>query len=306
MAYRRESFRRRLRGEGPVSLKTHPAKKREGEIMTIAKTAVITVAPTAPIYDAVKIMTKEGFRRMPVADPGTKRLIGMITATDIVDFFGGGERHQLVQRKYNGNFFKAINEPVKTIMQQDSPFIYATGKIGEAFELMKKHNVGGLPVVDNDKRVLAIVTEKDIALLFRGLISGVKVADVMTIRVTTATPSMSIFEAERTMVEHGFRRLPIVSDGKVMGMITARSIIRFFGSGQVFKHMQSGTMSQILQTSVLEASIKDIDQRTISPSADVGDAAEMMKEKDFGSLLAVENEKLVGIITERDFFKLIS
>jgi len=306
MANRRESFRRGLRGEGPVSLKTHPAKKREGEIMTIAKTPVVTVAPTAPIYDAVKMMTKEGFRRMPVADPGTKRLIGMITATDIVDFFGGGERHQLVQRKYNGNFFKAINEPVKTIMQQDSPFIYATGKIGEAFELMKKHNVGGLPVVDNDKRVLAIVTEKDIALLFRGLISGVKVADVMTRRVTTAAPSMSIFEAERTMVEHGFRRLPIISDGKVMGMITARSIIRFFGSGQVFKHLQSGTMSQILQTSVLEASIKDIDQRTISPSADVGAAAEIMKEKDFGSLLAVENEKLVGILTERDFFKLIS
>jgi len=243
---------------------------------------------------------------MPVADPGTKRLIGMITATDIVDFFGGGEGHQRGQRKYNGNFFKAINEPVKTIMQQDAPFIYVTGKIGEAFELMKKHNVGGLPVVDDDKRVLAIVTERDVAFLFRGLISGVKVADVMTRRVTTATPGMSILEAERTMVERGFRRLPIISDGKVMGMITARSIIRFFGSGQVFKHLQSGTMSQVLQTSVLEASIKDIDQRTISPNADVGAAAEIMKEKDVGSLLAVENEKLVGILTERDFFKLIS
>ncbi len=306
MANRRESFRRGLRGEGPVNLKTHPAKKREGEIMTIAKTPVVTVAPTAPIYDAVKTMTKEGFRRMPVADPGTKRLIGMLTGTDIVDFFGGGEKHQIVQRKYNGNFFKAINEPVKTIMQQDSPYIEQTGKIGEAFELMKKHNVGGLPVVDDIKRVLAIVTEKDVAYLFRGLISGVKVVDVMTRRVTTTRPSMSILEAERTMVERGFRRLPIVSDGKVMGMITARSIIRFFGSGQVFKHLQSGMMSQVLQTTVLEASIKDVDQRTISPSADIGDAAEMMKEKDFGSLLAVENEKLVGIITERDFFKLIS
>ncbi len=306
MANRRESFRRGLRGEGPVNLKTHPAKKREGEIMTIAKTPVVTVAPTAPIYDAVKTMTKEGFRRMPVADPGTKRLIGMLTATDIVDFFGGGQKHQIVQRKYNGNFFKAINEPVKTIMQQDSPYIEQTGKIGEAFELMKKHNVGGLPVVDDVKRVLAIVTEKDVAYLFRGLISGVKVADVMTRRVTTARPGMSILEAERIMVERGFRRLPIVSDSKVMGMITTRSIIRFFGSGQVFKHLQSGTMSQVLQTTVLEASIKDVDQRTISPSADVGDAAEMMKEKDFGSLLAEENEKLVGILTERDFFKLIS
>ena len=306
MANRRESFRRGLRGQGPISLKTHPAKKREGDIMTIAKSPVVTMAPTAPIYDAVKAMSKEGFRRMPIVDPGTKRLLGIITATDIVNFFGGGEKHQLVQRKYNGNFFKAINEPIKSIMNQDSPYIYASGKISEALELMKKHSVGGLPVVDDDKRVLAIVTEKDIALLFKDMISGVKVSDVMTKRVATATPGMPIFEAERIMVERGFRRLPIVSNGKVMGMITARSVIRFFGSGQVFKHLQSGTMAQVLQTSVLEASIKDVDQRAISPNVDVGVAAGIMKEKDFGSLLAVENEKLVGILTERDLFKLIT
>lgn len=305
MTARRETYRRGLREQGPLSLKTHPAQKREGEIMTIAKSPVVTMAPTAPIYDAVKRMSKEGFRRMPIVDPGTKRLLGMITATDIVNFFGGGEKHQLVQRKYNGNFFKAINEPIKSIMKQDAPTIYTTGKISEALDLMKKHKVGGLPVVDDDKRVLAIVTEKDIAFLFKGRISGVKVAEIMTKRVVTATPGMSIFEAERALVEQGFRRLPIVSNGRVVGMITARSIIRFFGSGQVFKHLQSGTISQVLQTSVLEASIKNVEQRIISSNLDVGEAARIMKEKDFGSLLVVENERLIGILTERDLFKLI-
>jgi len=188
-------------------------------------------------------------------------------------------------------------------MTQDVASIHTSGKINEALNLMKRHKIGGLPVVDDDKRVLGILTEKDLISLFRGRISGVKVAELMTRRVTTATPSMSIFEAERTMIEQGFRRLPIVSDKTVLGMITARSILRFFGSGQVFKHLQSGTMAQVLQTSVLEAAIEDIE--VVSPDIDVGEAARIMQEKDRGSLLVVQDERLVGIITERDFFKLI-
>jgi len=303
MAAKREAFRRRLREQGPLSLKIHPSKKREGEIMSISKSPVVTIAPTTPIYDAVRIMTKEGFRRMPVVDPGTKRLQGMVTASDIVNFFGGGEKYQLIQRKYNGNFFKAINEPIRSIMTQDVVSIDMVGKISEALELMKRHKIGGLPVVDDEKRVWGIITEKDVISLFRGRISGVKVGELMTRRVVTTTPGMSIIEAERTMIEEGFRRLPIVSDKKVLGMVTARSILRFFGSGQVFKHLQSGTMAQVLQTSVLEASIKEVDE--VSPDIDVGEAARIMGEKDRGSLLVVENERLVGIITERDFFKLI-
>ena len=305
MSARRETFRRRLRDQGPLSLKTHPAKKREGEIMSIAKSPVTTMAPTTPIYDAVRIMSKERFRRVPVVDPGSKRLLGMITATDIVNFFGGGEKHQLIQRKYSGNFYKAINEPIRSIMTQDVVSIHTSGKISEALDLMKRHKIGGLPVVDDDKRVWAILTEKDLISLFKERISGVKVAELMTRRVSTATPNMSIFEAERTMIEQGFRRLPIVSDKKVVGMITARSILRFFGSGQVFKHLQSGTIAQVLQTSVLEASIKGSEERIISSDIDVGEAARIMEEKNVGSLLVVENERLVGIITERDFFKLI-
>jgi len=303
MAARREAFRRRLRDEGPLSLKTHPSKKREGEIMSIAKSPAVTIAPTTPIHDAVRIMAKEGFRRMPVVDPGTKRLQGIVTASDIVNFFGGGEKYQLIQRKYASNFFKAINEPIKSIMTQNVVSIHMSGKISEALELMKRHKIGGLPVVDDEKRVWGIITEKDLISLFEGRISGVKVRELMTRRVVTATPGMSIFEAEKTMIEQGFRRLPIVSDKKVLGMATARSVLRFFGSGQVFKHLQSGTMAQVLQTSVLEASIKEIDE--VSPDVDVGEAARIMGEKDRGSLLVVENERLVGIITERDFFKLI-
>ena len=303
MTARREAFRRRLREKGPLELRGHPSKKREGEIMTIAKSPVVTMAPTTPIYDAIKIMVQKGFRRMPIADPGTHRLRGIITATDLINYLGGGEKYQLIQRKYSGDFFKAINEPVKSIMTTDVVWLSTSAKISDALRLMKKHNVGGLPVVDEKKHVWAIVTERDIILLFTGKFSGVKVADVMTRKVVTVAPRISIYEAARSMVEHGFRRLPVVLDSKFIGLASVRTLLRFFGSSQVFKHLQSRTMAQVLQTSILEATRKNV--VTVEPNADVGEAARLMRENNVGSLPVVQNERLVGIITERDFFKLI-
>jgi len=300
---RHEEFRRRLRDQGPISLKAHPMKKREGEITRLTKSLVVTMAPTTPVYEAVRIMANQGFRRIPVADPGTKKLQGIITSTDIVDFFGGGKKYELIQRKYNGNFFKAINEPIRSIMTQDVISTHTVSKINDALELMKSHKIGGLPVVDDDKHIRGIITERDVISLFKGRISGVKVRELMTRRVVTATPNMSILEAERKMVEQGFRRLPIVYDGKILGMVTARSILRFFGSGEVFKHLQSGNMAQVLHTSVLETTIKEVGKA--SPDIDIGEAARIMEESERGSLLVVEKERLVGIITERDFIKLI-
>jgi len=303
MKMSRETFRRTLRGKGPVSLKSSTAKKREGEILHVAKSPVVTMTPATLIYDAVKIMAKEGFRRIPIADPGTKALVGIVTATDLVDYLGGGKKFEIIQQKFSGNIFKAINEPIKIIMTQKVFYVKTTAKISEAIQLMKEKNVGGLPVVDEENRVRAIVTERDIARMFADRISGVKVSHLMTSKVVTALPQTTIFEAEKTMIMQGFRRLPIVADGKVVGIVTAMDIIRFFGLGEVFKHLQSGTITQVLNTPALQIATKEV--ATIEPEADVGQAAKIMKEKNLGALPVIQNEKLVGIITERDFFKII-
>ena len=299
----RETFRRTLKGKGQLSLKVHPSKKREGEITQIAKTSVVTMAPTTPIYDAIQIMSKEGFRRIPIANPGTKALEGIITATDIIDYLGGGKKFEIIEQKFGGNFFKAINEPVKLVMTKNVASVKVTAKISDAIELMKEKSLGGLPVVDHENRVRAIITERDIANLFADRISGIKVSQIMSEKVITALSKTTIFETERTMATQGFRRLPIISDGKVIGIITTMDIIRFFGSGSVIKYLKSGTIIQVLNTPALEIATKNVS--TITPNADVGQAAKIMHDKKVGAIPVVEKEKLVGMLTERDFFKII-
>lgn len=299
----RESFRRSLRDKDRLSLKRRPSKKREREILHIAKSPVVTMAPTTPIYDGIQIMTKEGFRRIPIANPGTRTLEGIVAATDIIDYLGGGKKFQIIQKKFAGNIFKAINEPIKLIMIKKVVSVQTSAKISKAIELMTQQNLGGLPVVDDKNRVKAIITERDIANMFAERISGVTVARLMSEKVVTAIPKTTIFEAARTMTTQGFRRLPIISEGKVVGIITAMDIIRFFGTGKVFRYLKSGTMTQVLSTPAVEIATKDVS--TIEPNADVGQAAKIMQEKNIGALPVVENEKLVGVVTERDFFKII-
>ena len=299
----KEGFRRRIRGKGPVDLKAHRAKKHEGEILSIGKGPVKIAASTTPIYDAVQIMAREGFRRLPIADPGTRRLEGIITATDVIDYLGGGKKFEIIRQKHHGNFFKAINEPVKLIMTQKVVSVRSTAKIDDAIDKMKKSNLGGLPIVDEKDRVKGILTERDIAGLFANRISGVRVSQLMSEEVVTALPTTTIFECEKMMVAQGFRRLPIISDGKVMGIITTMDMMRFFGSGEVFKHLRSGTIIQVLNTLALDIATKSV--VTTEPEADVGRAALAMHEKDIGALPVVKTGKLVGIITERDVFKLI-
>lgn len=298
-----ESFRRTLREGRPVKLDSHPSKSHEGEIMTIARRSVVTASLTTSVYDIVHIMTKEGFRRIPIVDSGTKRLQGIVTSTDIVNYLGGGGKFQIIQQKFKGSFFKAINEPIKSIIQPNPPSIKTTATMGDAIRLMKQHGVGGLPIVDNAHRVWAIVTERDILSIFKEKISEIKVADLMTKKVVTATPKITIFEAERAMIGNSFRRLPIVSEGKLVGIVTTMDIVRFFGSGEAFQHLRSGTILQVLQTPALEIGVKSL--ITIPSSADVGEAAKIMNEQNVGALLVVDDEGLVGIITERDFFKLV-
>lgn len=301
---RRETFRRTVKERGSISLKEHPAKKREGEIMNIAKTSVVTMAPTSPVYDAVQIMSKRGFRRIPISDSGTKRLLGIITATDIVNYFGGGDKFQIIQQKYSGNFYKAINEPVKTIMTHKVISVLTTADLDEAIRTMIEHNIGGLPVVDEDGKIWAIITERDIIDLFMGKISGVKVSEVMSQKMQTTSPSTSIFEAVKTMTAQGFRRLPVVLNKKFLGIVTVMDVVRYFGSKQVFEHLRAGTITQVLQTSIMEIATEKV--ITVESRVDVGVAAKLMRDNNIGALPVVENGNLVGIITERDFFKIIA
>ncbi len=94
--------------------------------------------------------------------------------------------------------------------------------IEEAERLMRENRIAGLPVVENDK-IVGILTNRDIRF-YRG--KKLKVSSLMTRDVITAPEGISIEEAVKIMHEHRIEKLPIVKDGKLVGLITAKDILK--------------------------------------------------------------------------------
>ena len=88
---------------------------------------------------------------------------------------------------------------------------------------MQRSGVGTLVVVDAARRLLGLLTERDV----RFVSGAARVADRMTPagRLTVHEGAIGIGEAERVMVEHKVKKLPLVDgDGRLLGLITARDI----------------------------------------------------------------------------------
>jgi len=126
----------------------------------------------------------------------------------------------------------------------------------------------------------------------------------MTTDVVTIESSSSIEEAMKTMISNRFRRLPIVKDGVLIGLITAMDILRFFG-GEAFKYLETGNIKDVLQKPVSTILNLAKEPLTFEPRDKISDLARRMIECGAGVALIIENKKLVGIITERDLMRFL-
>ena len=214
---------------GPVEFKSHIVQQ-EGEIMAIATHDVISVPPTQSIIGAVEIMTKCGFRRLPVTDAGTKKLRGIITSGDVINFMGGGDKYKLVQVRHGGNLLAAVNESVRTIMTQQITTLAHDSRISDAVDIIVKKKIGGLPIIDDDGVLNGIVTERDVLRVLGAERSSLTAEDVMSSSLRVTSPDCTIANVAHDMIQYRFRRLPVVSDDVLYGMITATDIMKYLGS----------------------------------------------------------------------------
>lgn len=272
--------------------------EHEGDIMAVAKRDVVKIPPTMTIMGAVKTMVRYRFRRLPVSDPGTNRLVGVVTVMDVVNFLGGGDKAQIIENKHRGNLLSAINEEISSIMEEDVVTLTEDASIEEALKKLAYGNVSGFPIVDDDDRIKGIVSERDFVSLVANIVTGKRVSDVMSSNVVTVKPDATIEQVAKVMISNDFRRVPIVHQGVMVGVVTTSDIVNYLGSGDVFEKLVTGTMHE-----ALDVPIKMIARElpiTVSPDRDLGEAANLMVERNVSVLPVVIGGALVGILTERD------
>jgi CBS domain-containing protein len=117
-----------------------------------------------------------------------------------------------------------------------------------------------------------------------------EVRKIMTLNPVVATPNQTIEEVSQLMMESQLQQLPVVSDGKLMGMITSYDLWKSIRAGE----NQERHVKDVMTTKVVR----------ITPKDKVGTAAELFADKRFKTLPVVNlDNELKGVVTAFDVIK---
>ena len=110
---------------------------------------------------------------------------------------------------------------VADVMIASVVVVHSGDSIDEAVRVIVDNRITGVPVVDDEQHILGIVAESDILGK-----PGQTVDDVMTRAVITTDEVTTLESAAETMLTRRIRRLPVIRDGRLVGILTRRDLIR--------------------------------------------------------------------------------
>ena len=116
----------------------------------------------------------------------------------------------------------------ETIMKTDLVTVTRDTPIYEAIGILVDNNITGLPVVNDDMTLAGIITEKDVMkLLYVNMNEPGKVEDFMTEKVISFDHQDSLIDIAESFMNNHFRRVPILANGKLAGIISRKDIIAY-------------------------------------------------------------------------------
>jgi CBS domain-containing protein len=116
----------------------------------------------------------------------------------------------------------------KDIMATEVITVTEDATMKHVIQLLVTRGITGLPVVSDDMELLGVVTEKDVLkALYNRDVQVNSVADLMTGDIVSFDENDDLIKVFKGLVENNFRRVPILSQGKLVGIISRTDIIKF-------------------------------------------------------------------------------
>jgi CBS domain-containing protein len=176
---------------------------------------------------------------------------------------------------------------VKEIMAKDIFFVHVPGNRANALEIMREKKVSGLPVVKNGtKELVGLLTRTDLV----ENPDEEQIALIMTRNIITASPDDDVKDVAVKMIDNNIRRVPIVKDGNLVGLVTASDLI-----------------NKALWKMDIQDPAEDYMIQSIPTSWDgtpLNVAFEIMRYYKLKVLISLNNDgKISGILTETDFIE---
>jgi len=178
----------------------------------------------------------------------------------------------------------------KDIMVKDVIKVAKGTRLSYAIKLMRKHKISRLVVVDDSDKVLGVITETTIMDRLGAQRTGnlnpsrLTVVSVMSDKLVTAPPSLSVFDIAKIMVEKDISGVPIVVNNTLVGLITKIELLKLVANSD----------NDLKADEFLDSSYK-----VIPPDVRIIHARQVMLEGKMDALIVGRNNEPMGIITDR-------
>ncbi len=273
---------------------------RNGLVSQWMTSPVVSVSPRTFIVDTRRIMKAENIRALPVVS--NEKVVGIITWRGLLQ----SDQSALNDLKLTKEI--SINEKrVEDIMTVNPIGIFPNSLIPKAASVMLENKITALPVFNDKRGALGILTTSD---LFRFILAELPemkrtlhVSDYMTDEVVTISPDTSLLEAQRLMGTKRIRVLLIVEKTILTGLVTRTDMMKVTPSHFTLSKNQEQSLEVMLQP---VDKIMTRQLLTVTPEQPLLKVAELMLKNKIHSLPVVGLEgELLGVITESDLFRMV-
>lgn len=272
-----------LRKSGPIKLRDFTVKGLSAKDIA---TRSVTGLKEGDRFESALKMVISGYRIIPVMDSDGKKLTGFIGSREVLDFLGAGP----LSGKAKG---KLINSSINHMGRRVSIPVGEGDDVSRVLDSFRENDVN-LHHVENKSGLVGIITKSDITYRIRGR-TGLKVRDVMTKQPFHVRDEEAVSDVARMLARGPFRKLPVVRDGFLVGIVTPYDIISYLNRNQ--------KLSKISEDRTIVRHAMNAMVASVRPDADVADAVAIMRRKNVSGLPVTDEDTLVGIITERDIIE---
>jgi len=253
----------------------------------------------APLSSAFDIITNEQeIYRLTVLD-STRCVKGVLSGLRILEILSG-HRGEAIKKSKDGKLKSVLREPVTLFVENYLHKLSSRISLEGLISYIVENTIGHVILVDKTDRLRGIVTEGCILKKLRVQDLPVKISDIMTSNVCSATMEHSIFDSINIMSTHNIRRLPIVDDSNIKGIVTVNDLLKHVYSNLPSIDNQKDDVLDELMKEPLKK-VNFLQARSLYLNDDFEKILEDIKKSRFdGFPILDENDKLVGIISPRD------
>jgi CBS domain-containing protein len=248
---------------------------------------IIAVDKDINLKHVLDLMKKHEITKLPVLED--KKLVGIITDNIIAYKLGSIRKKGVPASRLHAS---SVTDKNIECVHPETDIEKILEKVGEPGPTM-------LCVTENTN-LLGVITKADLLPLVK---SKKKVGEIANKNILTVSSDDRVVHARRIMVDENIARLPVLKDGKLVGMISDNEIAFAFAS--IKRSFPLGRQKHQLEELLVEDVMKKPAIWT-QPGVSVSEAASIMIKNNLGALPLIENEKIVGIVSRTDLLKTIS